>query len=311
MALLGQSLRPPQMFGSYVHRVDGVAQDLLNIEGEHPGFLGDIDDVVFYGAASVCVVHLCVSFRPGLVPVACGEHSTLLYLPLGRVSSDRRTPLRGNTKSAPEGRGVEGRWTLVVQELDPDQDSPEPSSAGDRLRFSAPAPVKGQPRHPALGDRRVPARVHASWTRHDDGLVVEMAVDTTTDGRGPVAEWFLVRPVGGVSRSTRDYRLPIPTMAKLAVTEWGYPPEKGIDIDDRRLRHERNEQALLDKLAVVARSGDAAKARGVPMVPAVRGALAAAGYPSPAKGSWSKAYIYKLRSQARALGLTEDAKEAS
>ncbi len=138
-----------------------------------------------------------------------------------------------------------------------------------------------------------------------------MAVDTTTDGRGPVAEWFLVRPVGGVSRSTRDYRLPIPTMAKLAVTEWGYPPEKGIDIDDRRLRHERNEQALLDKLAVVARSGDAAKARGVPMVPAIRGALAAAGYPPPAKGSWSKAYIYKLRSQARALGLTEDAKEAS
>ena len=220
--------------------------------------------------------------------------------------------MRSSTEGTPTTRGVKG-WTLVTQEMDPGQDSPHPTyvTVKPGITVSGPAPVKQHPRHPVvLSDVTVPARVHAMWTRHTDGLVAEMVVNTANDGRGPLVEWFKIRPARDVRGSTDDYRLPIPTMTKLAVTEWGYSPGKGIDIDERRLRHERNKKKQLDKLAVVARSGDAAKAKRVPMVPAVKYALAHAGYPPPAKGFWSDAYIYKLRSQARALGLTQDTKES-
>jgi len=208
--------------------------------------------------------------------------------------------VRGQTRQTVNRRRVSG-WSLVVAELRPDETVPPPTSVTTSKGFvvGAPGPVRGQPSQPVeWGGESVPSRVHAVWTRQDDGLVVEMVVNTTTEA-GPVAEWFLVRPPQGVTGDANDYRLPVLTMAKLAVTEWGYEAT-GLDIYDLGQEHLRDEEKQQQRLALVARCDSEAAEQGRDVWEYTQEQLVRQGFKK-----LSRSRIYSLRSEARAAGLLE------
>ena len=205
--------------------------------------------------------------------------------------------VRGKSERVPRGRGVDGKWHLVVQEMDPGQSQSVPSEfdAGE-TQVSAPGVVKGQPTHPAtFQGKTVPARVHATWTRRTDGLVVEMIVNTANDERGPIAEWFRVQPVGGVTGRPETYRPPVRTLAKLAVLEWGAELPPGPHYHELEVRRERSKERKAKKYRIAIEAGDKAKRQGKPVPQAVSAALVKAGFPRPA----SDGAVHVLRSKAK------------
>ncbi len=180
------------------------------------------------------------------------------------------------------------------------------TAKGLTLAAPAPTPVKGHPSSPIeWGERIVPSRVRATWTRNEDGLTVQMIVNTTPH-HGPIAEWFLVRPSDGVTGNSNDYRMPIRTMAKLAATKWGYDPLP-VDIDDLRQRHLNSKAKQDRRYKIVAEAGNKAKSQGLPMPEYVLAQLHAAGFTEIKEEST----VYKLRTEAKKLGYIQDDKAAS
>ena len=203
--------------------------------------------------------------------------------------------MRGISHKTPDGRGIDLKLEAMTQELGPGESGPQPSISGGRIRFSAPAPVKGYSAHSVEWEGHTyPERLHAIWIRQADGLVVEMEVRTDSI-RGPVALWFLVRPPDGVLEYAH-YHPPIREMAKQAARSHGYEPLTTWSQE----RHLINADRQHERLVFVASCDTEAKEKGLQVAEYTQAQLLAHGF-----GELSRSRIWSLRSEARKVGLME------
>ncbi len=159
----------------------------------------------------------------------------------------------GYIARTPEGRGVEGEWTVSSHEAGYES----PTELGGIA-----IAVHPHYHHPVEYKRRIyPEHIEAEWTRRADGLQVVMEVRTTSEF-GPVALTFSVTPPKGV-QSLDDYRLPIPLMAKKAAKSHGLELTNVSPL--RKQRHLVNSDAQRARLEQVADWYHQAKTQKVPV----------------------------------------------
>ena len=176
-----------------------------------------------------------------------------------------------------------GAWFYEALEVVPGNGAPD--------RVGSPVAVYPDFLDPVeFGARVYPRHLLTTWTR-DDGLEVTIKVRTDEE-KGPIVVGFRIDHEQGLE-TTNDYRPPVPSMAKQAVTGYGF----AFSVKPHR-QNLTQQQFRQERLAVVAKAYRQAIEDELPVTKEVRRALSEANF---AVGSRSR--VSALIHEARKEGL--------